>query len=52
MVVRTPWQFGDRSSRDQPDDATLPRLRVEHPSSRIGDPAALKLRGVSRLSSR
>ncbi|XP_066930137.1 EF-hand calcium-binding domain-containing protein 6-like [Clytia hemisphaerica] len=52
MVVKTPWQFGDRSSRDQPDDVTLPMLRVEHPASRIGDPASLKLRGVSRLSSR
>lgn len=48
MVVRTPWQFGNRSENDHNKDLVLPQLKVPHPSSRLGDPQSLNLRGVSR----
>ena len=52
-LVRTPWQFGDRSVKeDIKTGVVLPKLKVEHPMSRLGDPDELKLCGTSRNESR
>ncbi|XP_057297699.1 EF-hand calcium-binding domain-containing protein 6-like [Hydractinia symbiolongicarpus] len=51
MVVKTPWQFGERTFNEPNSGAVFPKLKVEHPLSRLSHPDKLSLRGVSRIGS-
>ena len=55
MVVRTPWQFGERSTSQQTfleESSQFPKVKVQHPLSRLSDPRDINVRGTSRLGSR
>lgn len=51
MVVKTPWQFGERTFNEPNSGSVFPKLKVEHPLSRLSHPDKLSLRGVSRIGS-
>ena len=44
VAVRTPWQFGDRAPRND-NGVVLPKVKVVHPNTKLGDINGLNLQG-------